>query len=301
MKTFLLRMALSWAALALVGAASGAQGQAAGQATAQADDEHGLRVREIHPKATASPFPLDARTGRVQELEFRAPEQMTAADRSLAEANEGEIARRAELQGFHFGSGGDGGWGYEQAVCPAFPDHLILEYSRGEGAGDATLFSVAIPRGGEGHVRVIPVRRRGYSLWTPASSNALTLNDFNHMVKEGGNGLSHDSHPSGVDLPLGTPDWLTLGLCYAALAGGHVRAALVALTPQEQVYPMLTPAMLKVSGKGGAVVRFADATPHVKQMDWVMTFAQNGRLMQVKHTPSQAIVERPLRIAASTK
>jgi hypothetical protein len=253
-----------------------------------------LNRRVIHPQPIESPFPVNARTGRRQELEFRAPEQMTAADRELAESGQMEIARRAELQGFHLDGQdgkGDGGWGYEQAVCPVFPQHLILEYSRGESDGDATLFAAVIPRG-DGRVRVIPVRRRGYSLWTPSSSNALTINDFNHMVKEGETGLSPD--PNGVDLPLGTPDWLTLGLCYAALAGGHVRAALVPRNAEDEVYPLRTPAMLKVGGKSGAEVRFADTTPRVKSMDWVMSFDGKGRLLKVGHVASREVHEKPV-------
>jgi hypothetical protein len=246
------------------------------------EDMHGLTVREIHPKATPTPFPLDVKTGRRQTLEFRAPEEMTAADRELADANQGEIARRAGLQGFDLlregkDGAGQGSWGYEQAVCPVFPQHVILEYSRSNGPGDVTLFSAVIPRG-EGHVRVIPVRRRSYSLFTPASSNALTLNDFNHMVVEGQEGLS--------------PDWLTLGLCYSALAGGHVRAALQAGNLAEEVYPLFVPATLTVSGKGGAEVLFADVTPRTKSMEWTLIFAQNGHLLKVRHTGSRELVEK---------
>jgi hypothetical protein len=253
--------------------------------SSEPEDMHGLKVREIHPKATPTPFPLDARTGRVQTLVFRAPEQMTAADRDLAESNQAELARRAGLQGFDLthDEPGRGSWGYEQAVCPVFPEHLILEYSRSNGPGDVTLFSVVIPRG-DGHVRVIPVRRRSYSLFTPASSNALTLNDFNHMVVEGHEGLS--------------PDWLTLSLCYAALAGGHVRAALQAETPAEEVFPLFFPAKLTVSRKGGAEVHLADVTPNTKAMDWILNFAQSGRLLKVRHRVSGELLEKPVPGAA---
>jgi len=248
-------------------------------------DLTGLTVREIHPRAVASPFPVDKKTGQGSALEFRTAEQMTPPDRELAEANEAEIVRRARLQGFYLSANGagipgvQGGWNYEQAVCPVFPGHLILEYSRISGPGDVTLFSAVIPRG-EGHVRVIPVRRRGYSLFTPSSSNALTINDFNHMVDEGRNGLP--------------ADWLTLGLCYAALAGGHVRASLLAQTPADETYPLFGPAKLTVGDKKGAEVRFADITPHTKAMDWKLTFAQNGRLLKVKHTASLGVVEKPV-------
>jgi hypothetical protein len=224
---------------------------------------------------------LDVHSGRRQELEFRAPEAMTAADRDLVAANESEIARRAELQGFRLdGDSGPTGWGYEQAVCPVFPDHVILEYSRVNGAGDVSLFSAVIPRE-DGHVRVIPARRRSYSLWTPVSSNALTLNDFNHMVKES---------PGGLD-----PDWLTIGLCYTALTGGHVRAGLKAESVQKETFPLAPVAALLVSRKGGAEVRFSDVTPETRQMTWVLLFAQNGRLLKVRHGDARELTEHAVK------
>jgi len=282
MVTALLRIRLLLAIVGIVLLGCGMRLEA--QPTAKAQDVNGDLVREIHPKPTPTPFPIDAHTATVPKLEFLPPEQMAAADVELVTANEAEIARRAGLQGFNLER--DGGWGYEQAVCPVFPDHLILEYSLDNGAGDVSLFSVAIPRGEAkgGHVRVIPVRRRSYSLWTPASSNALTLNDFNHMVIEGG---------KGVD-----PDWLTLSLCYAALAGGHVRAALVPATPAEEFYPLFVPAKLTVTDKGGAEIHLADIThypdPKAKAMNWVLTFAQTGQLLKVKHTVADEVYERPL-------
>jgi hypothetical protein len=268
----LLRTALL--TLLLITAATGSPAQSS--ASGQTGNLPGVTVKAVHPKVVAPLFPLNGRTGRREALEFRTPEQMTEADRELAEANQGEIARRAGLQGLNLTREGQE-WGYEQAVCPVFPEHLILEYSRNNGNGDVTLFSAVIPRG-EGHVRVIPVRRRGYSLWTPASSNALTINDFNHMVLEGHEGLS--------------PDWLTLGLCYSALAGGHVRAALIPQSAADEAFPMLAPAMLTLEKKGGAEVEFADATPKTKAMDWVLEFDPKGRLVKVKHVGSKEVVEK---------
>jgi hypothetical protein len=258
------------------------QGQTlSGTVDANGDGEiEGVKIRHIQPKELRTPFSLEAAAHGAPELQFLTPEQMSPADRKLADENQEEIQRRANLQGFGLRRGEEAGnWGYEQAVCPVFPDHIVLEYSRDNGNGDVTLFTAVVPRA-EGHVRVIPVQRRGYSLFTPSPSNAITLNDFNHIVKEEGRGLN--------------PDWLTLGLCYAALAGGHVRAALLADLNEKEHYPLFVPAKLMVSYKGGAVVHFADTTPHAKSMDWVMTFAPDGRLMKVKHTDSGELIERPL-------
>jgi len=275
MKALFLRTALS-----LIVAVAGSSALAQTAASGASENMHGLKMKELHPRSTPTPFPLEAHTGRRQELEFREPQAMTAVDRELVAANETEIARRADLQGFHLDGDRGGGWGYEQAVCPVFPEHVVLEYSRINGAGDVSLFSVVIPRG-EGHVRVIPARRRSYSLWTPAPSNALTINDFNHMVKENPDGLS--------------PDWLTLGLCYSALAAGHVRAGLIGVSRTEEHFPLAPAATLAVSGKGGAEVRFSDTTAGTREMTWVMEFSQSGRLLKVRHGNTQELVEKPVK------
>lgn len=216
-------------------------------------------------KPIPTPFPLDKSFERKHSLEFRAPEAMTAEDRTVADGAQAEIARRAELQGFRMGEGS--GWGYEQAVCPAFPQQMILEYSRLNGPGDVSLFSAVVPRGSVGHVRVIPARRRGYSLWTPVASNSLTVNDFNHMVMEGG--LS--------------PDWLAVSLCYTAMAAGHVRAALVAEGQDAYKYPMAEPAMLTVSAKkAGGEVRLVDEAAPRPRGEWVFDFDAAGHLKRVR-------------------
>ena len=163
MVTALLRIRLFLALVGIVLLGSGLRSSA--QTTAQ--DVNGDLVREIHPKPTPTPFPLDAHTGTVPKLDFLAPEQMAAADVELVDANAAEIARRASLQGFNLERGG--GWGYEQAVCPVFPDHLILEYSRDSGAGDVSLFSVAIPRG---------MAKRGPCAGDPGSAAQLFIVDY---------------------------------------------------------------------------------------------------------------------------
>jgi hypothetical protein len=249
----------------------------------------GLRIRQVPAVLPPSPFPLDGKSRKLQSLEFRTPEQMTAVDARQAINAQVAIAERAVHQGFRVdlnavdGAGGENehAWKYEQAVCPVFPDHLILEYSLDRGHGDVSLFSAIVPRGNEGHVRVIPVRRRNYSLWTPTPTNELTLNDFNHMVKESSDGLD--------------PDWATVGLCYAALAGGHVKLAEQATDTRLETFPLYSPAMLKV-GSNGAEVRFADVASYRESsprvMEWVLVFSKTGRLIKVRHASARGVTAR---------
>jgi hypothetical protein len=266
---------------------------------AQSADVQGLRIKELHPAATPAPFDLHGNNFVEPELQFLAPEAMKPADRDLLAANQGEILERAARQGFNLEMSGTStaDWTYEQAVCPAFPQHLILEYSRGNAQGDITLLSVVIPRG-EGHVRVIPARRRGYSLFTPVASNDITLNDFNHIVLEEGLRERVDSHRKSKTLSqehvLGGTDWLTLGLCYSALASGHVHASLQPTQPIDETYPLAIPAQLRMTERGGADVWFADTTPDVKSMQWELRFAQDGRLLKVRHVNSTLLRKKPL-------
>jgi hypothetical protein len=237
-------------------------------------EAHGLTIASAPAVPTLTPFPLGVRTGAAPSLTFLSPGDMSAADRQLVEANQAEIVRRANLQGFGVVPMWHGEeWQSEQAVCPVMPGYVILEFSRNGGPGDVSLFSAVIPRG-EGHVRVIPVKKRGYSLWTPTASNTLTLHDFNVLVKQ--SGLS--------------ADWLTTGLCYAALAGGHVRSALRADMPES--FPLYAPPVLRVSRKGGAEVDITDAAPSGKGMLWLLDFAQDGRLLKVRHSEARVLTAK---------
>jgi len=241
---------------------------------------HGVKVTYLKPMPVPSPFPLEGTAGRVSHLEFRAPEAMTAEDRAAADGAQAEIARRAELAGLHMNE--MTGWGYEQAVCPVFPEHVILEYSRKDAPGDVTLFSAVVPRGGVGHVRVIPVRRRGYSLWTPADSNALTLNDFNHIETESG-------------LSAATTDWLTLSLCYTALAAGHVRAGLVPANQETEVYPLVEPPLLTSnSNKPEVEVRLVDAAAPRPRGEWVFDYDAVGHLKRVRKIEPEILHTQPV-------
>ncbi len=94
-------------------------------------------------------------------------DQMTRHDRDLEADAEASIQERAGFQNLEFNQGP---WTYQQLVCPALPNHLLLRFSRNEGTGEMSMFSAAIPRGGEGRVRIIPIVRKGYSLFSPAPS-----------------------------------------------------------------------------------------------------------------------------------
>jgi hypothetical protein len=231
-----------------------------------------LKIKQLPQKTRPMPFPPgNEAPQRVRTLEFRTPEQMTAEDRALEANGEASIREHAGFQGLEFN---EGKWSYSQIVCPVLPNHLFLQFSRNNGSADASVFSVSIPRGGDGRLRVIPVLRRGYSLFSPTP----IITAFNHIRDE--------EHASKA------PDWLETGLCYAALAGAHPVAALLAENAADQKFPAAMSAVMEIPNQGGAVISFADtaAVPH--PMEWSMTFDGKGKLLKATRTPADMIREK---------
>lgn len=231
------------------------------------------------------PFPPDGEApapGRVYAIEFRSPDQMTQKDRDVEADGESSIRERTNFEGLGFN---EGPWSYQQLVCPALPNHVFLKFTRNNGVGDVSMFTASIPRGGDGHVRIIPILRRGYSLFSPAPINKLTIAAFNHIRDE--------EHPGGA------PDWLTTGLCYAALAGARPSAAIHAGGESASDFPLGMTGVLEIPVRGGAIIRFVDVAAPRRPMAWTMTFDGNGRLLKATHTPASMVTVKPAPQVAS--
>jgi hypothetical protein len=198
-------------------------------------------------------------------------DQVSQADRELAAASEGEIRARA---GFHGIDAAQGQWSWRQVACPALPHHLFLLFLRSEGVGGQSLFSVSIPQDGRGRVRVIPIKRRGYGLFSPAPINAQTVAAFNQIRAE------EHSGPGG--------DWLGTGLCYAALAG---------LQPATTEQGFAPPAVLEAFADGGAAIRFTDAAA-ARPMEYTLRFDRTGKLLKAVRTPAALVREKAERSVA---
>ena len=103
----------------------------------------------------------------VYTLDFRSADQISQQDRLLLADSESSIAEHAGFAGLEFSQSN---WNYRQIVCPTFPNHLFVQYTRNNGAGDVSVFSASIPRNGNGRVRIVPILKRGYSLFLPLPS-----------------------------------------------------------------------------------------------------------------------------------
>ncbi len=236
------------------------------------DDMPPGRTKNVPPpNANPGPFDLNRRGRRSEHSIQVLPEaQMSAADRDLVANWESAIQEHAGFENLDFDVNG---WTYQELVCPALPKHLFLRFTRNDGARDMSMFSAAIPRNGDGRVHIIPIVRKGYSLFSPAPIGAMTIAAFNRVRTEEGEGAS--------------ADWLGTGLCYAALAGANPQTGAGAPDPEkgEDTELKLTiPPTLVVGTEGTAVIRFADtSTEH--PMEWSMTFDSKGKLVKASHGP----------------
>lgn len=237
-----------------------------------------LQFKQVPQAGPTKPFsPEGTHQESASSIEFRSASQMVPEDRNLAADAESSIAERARMSGFDLQQGQ---WAYQQVICPALPSHLFLQYTRNNGLGDVTVFSASIPRGGEGRVRIIPILRRGYSLFSPAPVNALTVSAFNHIRAEESSGNSSD--------------WLGNGLCYAALAGAHPQIASPDVAAASHKPAPSLSAIMEIVPNGGEIIRFEDVAAIPRPMRWTMTFTSRGKLVKATHSPASLITAMPV-------
>jgi hypothetical protein len=227
-------------------------------------------AKPVPDRTVPTPFPPAAGPLEIaRSIQLRSPDEMTEPDRLLEADAESSIAERAGYADIAFNQGK---WSYQQLVCPALPNHLFLRFTRSNGAGDVSVFSASIPRNDTGHIRIIPIQRRSYSLFSPAPINALTIAAFNRIRAED---HAEDS----------TPGWLGTALCYAALAGANPLAG-PQDAPAAAPFPAASAPSLEIPAEGGAIVRFTDLSATPRPMAWSLIFNPKGRLLKATHAPA---------------
>jgi len=253
---------LAFAVLSVVGFTAAAQ-------TPRTKTEQVPGKLRVSPNQELPPMPP---ANRNLTVELRPADRMSEEDRRLEADSEPAIFRRAELWGMELSAGK---WTVEQVSCPALPDHLLLRYTRNGGPGDVSIFSASIPRHG-GHVSMTPLVRRGYGLYTPAQVNPLTLATFNRVRDE--------------EQQVKNPDWLAVGLCYAAFAGSIARVDKPeAEAPEPKAtFPAWVPAVT-ISVAGEAVVEFTDNATKPQPMQWTLSFDAQGRLVNAAYEANPAL------------
>jgi hypothetical protein len=229
-----------------------------------------FKARPIAPVPVSSAFSADVPdSAKIDPLEYRSPDAMTAGDRALTANADAKIREGAMLAGLEFDRRK---WTHQQLVCRALPDHVFLLFENDNGPGDVSLFSAAIPRADSGRVRIIPIERRGYSLFSPAAVNALTVAAFNRIRAD---------EPENK-----TADWLATALCYAALAGARPAITSSQKSSAGNDIPLAFPPTLELGSDGDSTVRFVDVASVSNPSEWALAFSSKGQLLKVEHFPT---------------
>jgi hypothetical protein len=221
----------------------------------------GAKVRPVAPAQDVPTDPRIAANGKLPlKIEVLPASNMAQADKDLESSAKAAIRDDASLYELGFG---ESGWQENQLVCPAFPQHLFLRYTRNLGTGDVSMFAVSIPHGKDGRVRVIPILRRGYSLVSPAPESKLTMSAFNQIRAE---------EHLGTDA-----DWSAVSECYAALTSERWT-----LAEGETTLAMVGTQTLQLGEHGvlSVALELADPAPG----RWVVIYDRAGRVVKTEYT-----------------
>jgi len=212
-------------------------------------------------QSTESQHPQQIKYFSLQHL---TRDEMNSADRELLRARRKELIEEAQFYAYDISAGN---WTYDQTICPALPDTLLLHYLEKFPDGSESLFTALIPRR-EGRVRIVPVLYRNSSPYIPAVKNTRSFELFNSLVPAAI--AKKDSNPEG--------QWLSLGVCYAEVVGGR---------PNVPDQPSLDAATIKApvstyrfdAATRQRQIQFSDRGAAKVYTIWTISLNESGRVI----------------------
>lgn len=204
------------------------------------------------------------------ELEHRSSAQMDPSDIAWIQKRHRQIAAEAAFFGYDLSLPG---WSYDQTVCPALADDMVLHYRRESQDGAVSLFTALVPRT-PARVFVVPVLYRNATPFHSAAGSDRSLDVFNRAVP--GELAEAALAPHG--------NWLLLGACYADLVGGEAyvmerSASSIALVRAPQ------PTLRLSAGPESSQIIFTDRDAPSHYTVWDLSLNRLGRLTAATATP----------------
>lgn len=201
---------------------------------------------------------------RFLQLDHRSAAEADRADAALIRAKASAIATEAAFFGYDLHASG---WIWNEAVCPAIPDRLLLHYQRTSHDGAVSLFTALVPRGND-RVYVVPVLYRNATPFKSAPGSERSIAVFNRAVPP--DVAEKNLQPDG--------QWLLMGLCYADMVGAESHAlqrsgddVSLALAP--------LPTLHIIESASTRQVIFTDRDAPGQYLVWTLNFTSHGRLL----------------------
>lgn len=198
------------------------------------------------------------------EVEIIPEAAMSAENKQLIAGVVPELRRRAAIDVISLDQHD---WAIQQIGCTAFPHSLVLRYTSGKSPRERSEFIATIARAGR-EVGLIPIARKGYSVYSPTPTNAMTIGAINTLLAR------EDAKPPVSQI----------AVCYAALIGakpqaGHDGGSFVKLE---------VPPAIKVPAAGDESVLVT--TQAIPSQSWSLEFDHKGKLLKAEQASGGAMV-----------
>jgi hypothetical protein len=200
------------------------------------------------------------------EVEIIPEAAISAENKQIIAAAQQELRSRAAIDAISLN---DHGWTIEQIACPAFPHSIVLRYTAGKSARDRSEFIASIAGDGR-EVGLIPIVRKGYSVYSPMPANAMTIGAINTMLAR------EDAKPPVSQI----------AVCYAALIGAKAETA----PDGKSVVKLEVPPAIKVPVAGDETVLVT--TRGLPPQSWSLEFDHRGKLLKAEPVTGGAMVVR---------
>lgn len=218
-------------------------------------------IAQSADRAADTPPPENS---RYLQLDHIPSSRIVAADLSLIHAKQREISAEAAFFGYNLGASE---WDYDEAICPAMPDQLLLHYRRKFSDGAESLFTAIVPRA-SGRVWVVPILYRNATPFRSATGSERSMAVFNRVVPA-------DVAAKAVQAD---GDWLAFALCYADVVYGN--ANILSRSGSEVGLSRAPLPLLRVSEATTARgIVFTDRNAPGEYQVWNLTLNDKGRLI----------------------
>lgn len=196
------------------------------------------------------------------------PAQMKAEDAGLLQSLQPQLHRQAALLSFNLSTPG---WSFQQVLCPALPDYVLLSFVRGPSPSGSSRFTAILERDNP-RVEIVSTFAHGMKPFTAAWSKPSTFRLFNRMLRR----------ERGARSLATAPNWLVIGMCYAELSGYPVQV----LTSEPEPDPTLNLERLhgklpqmEVAADHSAEISFSDVSQPSVTAGWLLRFDRSGRIV----------------------
>lgn len=242
------------------------------------------RTQDLFPGVVPVPIKNTPLAGEptVVSLQHLDQQQMSEADYQVVSNLSPELSKQAALANFDISNPA---WHFQQVVCPALPDYVLLSFAHGADESGSSRFGAVLPRD-NAQVRVVSTYAHGLLPFEASWNRPGTFEVFNGMLRA-----------ERGELPLShAPNWLTIALCYAELSGYPVQVLSTTPLPETTLDMLRLDAnrpQMVIASDQSADVTFSDVSRPEMTTNWKIHFDRHGQITSA----SRSLARQPAKIA----